>query len=277
LQHRALLGTLPADMAVEADVLKQAQDFLRFYVQGGAAVLQADLDAIQAAQGDPAALQLATSNRTQLVTASDQAIRAALQAFDPLSGPASTIESNPLAAFVATPGIARRIPAIRGTAPDFIPVANSDLVKNTFQPQNVLQQDPATVGLVGPLVPAPDTPSAIPPRPGDQYVDMCAVEDVVVTSSSGLFQVSVVWVQDYPAEVLESGAVPDPTRVADTALPRVRAVVDQAQPSVIATECMEALQAFLGQDVFEEFDFTAQAVLCSFEQLDATVATLKGG
>lgn len=262
-------------MADEAAVLKQAQDFLRFYVRGGAAVLQSDLDAVQAVRTDPS---LPPPDRTQLITAPDSQIIAALQAFDQQSGSAATsIESDPLSVFVATPGIARRIPAVRGTAPDFIPVTNSDLTKGSFSPQSFQGEASATARLFGPLVPPPDTSSGATPSAADTFVDMCAVEDVVVTSSSGAFDISVIWVQDYPAEVLESGSVPDPTQVADVALPRVRPVVDQAQPSVIATECMEALQAFLGQDVFEEFSFASRVVLCSFEQLPSTVATINSG
>ena len=85
--------------------------------------------------------------------------------------------------------------------------------------------------------------------------------------NSGAIEVSFLWVQDYPGEVLESASVPDASQLDPSALPRMRPVVDAAQPSVIVTECMEALQAFLGSDVFEQFTFRARLEVCPFEAI----------
>lgn len=228
-----------------------AQDFLRFYLRGGAEALRAG---------------------TSLVSAPAAVVDAALQRFDqnPTPGAATTIESNPLDAFVRTPGIARRIPAVAGPAPDFLAMANPDLDRASFTRPSDASVDAEfpSDGLQGP-VPIEDTPTTI--SAADTYVDMCAMEDAVVAvGPDGAIEVSLIWVQDYPAEVLESAAVPDPSQLPASALPRVRPVVDAAQPSVVVTECMEALQSFLGSDVFEQFTFRSHLELCPFEALDET-------
>jgi hypothetical protein len=245
--------------APEDPFVASAQDFLRFYVLGGAAVLQAAIDPTNPVP-------------TSLISATPSAISAALQNLAAQTTAQTTIESDPLAAFAGTPGISRRIPAICGAAPDFIQAPNADLTKASFSRPLDASGDPVTSGLAGPLMPELNPPVL---SPQDIYVDMCAVEDVVVTSTTGQIQVSLIWAQDYPGEALESPQIPDPTTLPDTSLPRIRAVVDQAQPSVIVSECMEALQAFVGQDVFEQFSFSGSVVFCPFEQVAATVRATK--
>jgi hypothetical protein len=229
-------------MATAQDVRQSAEDFLRFYLQGGAAAARAG---------------------TTLVDTTSAAIQAALQAFDqsPTLDAVATIEPTPEEVFVRTPGIARRIPAVIGPAPDFIPCPNEELDRQIFsRPPNV-PSDPLTDGLLGP-VPIED-PSR-PIQPDDRFVDMCAMEDaVVVAAADGTLEVSFLWVQDYPGEEVDSG-------LPESQLPRVRPVVDRAQPSVIVAECMEALESFLGPEVFQEIKVRSQLQLCSFEALDAT-------
>lgn len=236
-------------MATTAEALEAAADFLRFYLQGGAAALRAG---------------------TKLVTAPPDLLDAALRRFDasPATAAVTAIESDPLDAFVRTPGIARRIPAIVGTAPDFIPLPNPDLDRATFVRPTDALADPATDGLQGPV---PIEDPARPISPNDTYVDMCAMEDAVVRlTEDGAIEVVFLWVQDYPGQALESATVPDPSQLSGNALPRMRPLVDLAQPSVVVTECMEALQAFLGPDVFVDITFRARLELCSFEALEDT-------
>jgi hypothetical protein len=236
-------------------VAERAADFLRFYLQGGAEAVRAG---------------------TNLISAPAPVLQAALAKFDanPATGPVTTIENDPIDAFVCTPGIARRIPAIVATAPDFIALANPDLDRASFtRPSDApLGDQEGTTGLQGP-VPIED-PSR-PISPDDTYLDMCAMEDAVVAEiDPTTIEVSFIWVQDYPGEVLESASVPDASQLDPSALPRMRPVVDAAQPSVIVTECMEALQAFLGSDVFEQFTFQARLEICPFEALEDTRAAL---
>jgi hypothetical protein len=235
-------------VATLAEVQEAAADFLRFYVQGGAAAARAG---------------------TKLVDAPTAALEAALTRLEnaPATGPVSVIEQDPLDVFVRTPGIARRMPAIVGPAPDFIAMP-SELTTDRFtRPPDALAGG-NTDGLRGPV------PIEDPTRPigdDDLYLDMCAMEDaVVVTTPEGGVEISFLWVQDYPSEQLESVQVPDPTALAENALPRVRPLVDGAQPSVIVAECMEALESFLGPDVYRDFVFRWRLELCSFEALDAT-------
>jgi hypothetical protein len=229
-------------MATAQDVRQSAEDFLRFYLQGGAAAARAG---------------------TTLVDTTSAAMQAALQAFDqsPTLDAVATIEPTPEEVFVRTPGIARRIPAVVGPAPDFIPCPNEELDRQIFsRPPNV-PSDPLTDGLLGPI---PIEDPSRPIQPDDRFVDMCAMEDaVVVAAADGTLEVSFLWVQDYPGEEVDSG-------LPESQLPPVRPVVDRAQPSVIVAECMEALESFLGPEVFQEIKVRSQLQLCSFEALDAT-------
>lgn len=240
-----------------ATLAETAEDFLRFYLQGGAAAARAG---------------------TQLLPSSQQdLIDAALQRFDsaPATDAVSTIESDPFDVFMRTPGIARRIPAIAGPAPDFIAFPNPDLDRAVFTRAPDVLPDPDTLNIRGPI------PLEDPTRPiqdDDSYVDMCAMEDaVVVAAADGSLDISFVWVQDYPAEALESASVSGASTVKEADAPRIRPLIDTAQPSVIVAECMEALYAFLGPDVFDANEFRPHLAFCGFEALDTTRTTIEGG
>jgi hypothetical protein len=236
-------------MATLAEAQETAADFLRFYLQGGAAAVRAG---------------------TRLIDAPPGVLESALQKFDanPTPSPVTTIEADPFDVFVRTPGIAGRIPAVVGPAPDFIEFSSPDLDRAIFTRPIDAESAPETLGLQGPV---PIEDEGRPIKSSDVYVDMCAMEDaVVVATPAGGIEVTFLWVQDYPATESESADVPDPGALSEDELPRVRPLVDGAQPSVIAAECMEALESFLGPDVFREFTFRWRLELCAFEALDAT-------
>jgi hypothetical protein len=221
---------------------------LTFFIAGGVAALRAGTSLIQA---DDAAITRAIAKR---------------EASEADNTPAQ-IEADPLDVFAATPGIARRMPAIVGHEPDFIPLPNPDLPSPTqFQRPADALADPDTLGLRGPVVP---TLPNVPLRDDDVYVDMCAIEEAVVTLSGDTFTVSFIWAHDYPL---------DATIAPGTQGARLRPVVDVAQPSVCAAECMTALRSFLGDAIFEEFTFTHEVELCPFEAVgDVRTRLLRGG
>lgn len=109
-----------------------------------------------------------------------------------------------------------------------------------------------------------------PPKEGDAFLDLCALETVVVGDGTDI-DVTFVWCHDYPASELA-----DMLPGGGSASSRARPLTNFNQPGLCALECMERLEQFLGGEVVQQHGFTHEVLLTRFEELPSAIRDLAG-